>query len=723
MSHDKSRRWLIGRRPSARRPALAAGLTGLGLTGLGLVLVLGPGLGSGCLTGRAPDDGAIADAAAADAGGCPEPCVSGEGQCVQDFIRFCIRDPQGCNRWSAPQPCPPAKPFCSNARCEAVCDDECNEQGKRRCVTAGYQICGQHDSDKCLEWGVVLACSAAELCWPATGECLPDCNGKPCSCQGDETQPCANVGTCQGGIRHCVDGFFGPCEWQVGPKAEVCDGKDNDCNGVDDDGLVPEPCALQAGVCKDAVKSCGGPAGWQPCDSSVYQAQATSKDASYEETETTCDGDDNDCNGETDEPAACCQPDCSGKACGADDGCGFACKDGSCAANDQCIEGQCQCVPDCVHKDCGADDGCGTKCNGPCPDNATCQAGACVCDYLGCGQTCCAQGLACSASGDACCTPDCTDRACGLDPVCGASCGGCDPAEACVADGKCAAWTKPYQDPTATPLHDIWGLGTSAAAKLWAVGHAGVVVHHDGTSWASIAGAPQVGLRGVWAGGAPSTLVWVVGDAATIISYDGVGWTTVAAPGGVARDLFAVWGAGGTVRFAVGAVGTLLAHDELADPPWSVVDPGVSSALNDVWGSSETDVWVVGAGGTILRYDGAWASVVGPGTQDLFGIWGSGPSDVWAVGAAGTMIHFDGTGSWSLVGNIPTAEDLLAVWGNGPDDVWAVGAAGTMIHFDGTEWLQLTPPATDPINAIWTASAVDAWAVTGAGQVLQLAAP
>lgn len=36
------------------------------------------------------------------------------------------------------------------------------------------------------------------------------------------------------------------------------------------------------------------------------------------------------------------------------------------------------------------------------------------------------------------CAPDCADRECGLDPVCGVSCGVCDLMETCGADGVCA---------------------------------------------------------------------------------------------------------------------------------------------------------------------------------------------------------------------------------------------------------------------------------------------
>lgn len=49
-----------------------------------------------------------------------------------------------------------------------------------------------------------------------------------------------------------------------------------------------------------------------------------------------------------------CTPDCAGKACGADDGCGDSCKTGSCPANQSCQGGQCVPGSTCGPADCGS---------------------------------------------------------------------------------------------------------------------------------------------------------------------------------------------------------------------------------------------------------------------------------------------------------------------------------------------------------------------------------
>jgi hypothetical protein len=47
-----------------------------------------------------------------------------------------------------------------------------------------------------------------------------------------------NVGPCVDGVRSCSGGAWGTCVGQVTPAAETCDGVDNDCNGVVDDGVT-----------------------------------------------------------------------------------------------------------------------------------------------------------------------------------------------------------------------------------------------------------------------------------------------------------------------------------------------------------------------------------------------------------------------------------------------------------------------------------------------------
>ncbi|MDP1827398.1 MAG: hypothetical protein Q8L48_29280 [Archangium sp.] len=143
--------------------------------------------------------------------------------------------------------------------------------------------------------------------------------------------------------------------------------------------------------------------------------------------------------------ACVCQPQCSGRQCGAD-GCGGAC--GTCAGQETCTgAGQCVCVPQCNGKQCGPD-GCGGTC-GTCSSTQLCTgAGQCqcvpqcsgkVCGTDGCGGSCgtCLAGTACDGTGQcAPCTPQCSGRTCGSDS-CGGSCGSCTLPQTCNASGSC----------------------------------------------------------------------------------------------------------------------------------------------------------------------------------------------------------------------------------------------------------------------------------------------
>ncbi len=77
----------------------------------------------------------------------------------------------------------------------------------------------------------------------------PDCNANPtatgCPCLSGGVTSCldtlAGVGPCRSGRTQCTNGYWGACEGGVGPSQEYCDGTDQDCDGVVDEGVV-SPC-------------------------------------------------------------------------------------------------------------------------------------------------------------------------------------------------------------------------------------------------------------------------------------------------------------------------------------------------------------------------------------------------------------------------------------------------------------------------------------------------
>ena len=414
------------------------------------------------------------------AAGCPctsvEQCDSGfcidtpDGQQCADFCTSTCADGFKCTTASGPggdvvNICVPRYgKVCNPCNANAECEGPGN--GGARCVDQGNAgaFCGSacQVSEDCPAG---YACQdAKDVAGATTKQCVVK-DGGACTCSDSAMAKAlatkcfvvAGESKCEGKRTCQVGTGLSGCQADA-PDAEVCDAKDNDCDGQTDEATCDDNNPCTDNICNGAG-GCSYENNKLPCnaDSSVCTKDDVCDNGKCGAGKIVVCDDNNICTTDSCDPVAGCKFDpADGTPCNADDSectVNDACKAGTCEAGakkscdtgDQCIEGKCSVLTGkCSYlvKD-------GVPCNdgNPCTANEKCTGDQCQgtavsCDdQNGCTADSCDQKTGCVHTNlttvcddkDACTDADvCKDGACAGAAVNVAV--KCDDGDACTAD-------------------------------------------------------------------------------------------------------------------------------------------------------------------------------------------------------------------------------------------------------------------------------------------------
>ena len=217
-----------------------------------------------------------------------ETCTVGIGTCTAEGLTQCASE--GFVTECSVQPGNPIFELCNGLDddCDGIVDEDfvlgapCTV-GVGICLGEGLVTCAEDGSAQCdAEEGE----PGSEICDSLDN----DCDGKVDDLDSDDCELKNAWGTCQGTL-FCLAGGASICLGAY-PTAEACNGLDDDCDGVVDETYdVGKECEAGIGECQvDGVKICTEEGNSTECSGEELPPQ-----------EESCNGLDDDCDGETDE--------------------------------------------------------------------------------------------------------------------------------------------------------------------------------------------------------------------------------------------------------------------------------------------------------------------------------------------------------------------------------------------------------------------------------------
>ena len=292
-------------------------------------------------------------------------CGPGALECRNNLATRCSTDPGGSRAGDAPETCDGTDEDCDGRVDEdfmvgVACQGRCGG-GHLECALAGELICSSDPggtdfivTDEVCDgrdnncdgrtdegFNLAIACDGVGRCGSGVRECDADgsgaavcstepggsgdaaeaerCNAQDDDCDGETDEdfavgtPCDGVGECGGGATECsADGRL-ICSTDAGGSqsqgaVERCNGRDDNCDGIVDEGLGLGDACLAVGICPAGRIECALNGGVL-CSTAPGGSQPVG-------TPEACNGLDDDCDGATDEDFMLGGP-CDGQgACG-----------------------------------------------------------------------------------------------------------------------------------------------------------------------------------------------------------------------------------------------------------------------------------------------------------------------------------------------------------------------------------------------------------------------